>query len=135
MMIHNYMREALRTRVFRFGFPTEEAKRHVLNFCFVYCLPRSLQLQDGLAANSDNEGIEDEAVVFDEDDLLEARLTHKPSHVRSKGKAQNAGSDHVLPRVWTRFALLCGNPPNSGNAAITWSSPRREWVNDMFDDV
>ena len=41
----------------------------------------------------------------------------------------------VLPRVWTRFALLCGNPPNSGNAARTWSSPRREWVNDMFDDV
>ena len=82
-------REALRTRVFRYGFPTEEAKRHVLNFCFVYCLPRSLQLQDGLAANSDNEGIEDEAVVFDEEDLLEATLTH----VRGKGKAQNGGSN------------------------------------------
>ena len=81
-------REALRTRVFRYGFPTEEARRHVLNFCFVYCLPRSLQLQDGLAANSDNEGIEDEAVVFDEEDLLEATLTH----VRGKGKAQNGGS-------------------------------------------
>ena len=82
-------REALRTRVFRYGFPTEAAKRHVLNFCFVYCLPRSLQLQDGLAANSDNEGIEDEAVVFDEDDLLEATLTQ----VRGKGKAQNGGSN------------------------------------------
>ena len=35
-------RGALRKRVFRSGFPTEEAKRNVLNFCFVYCLPRSM---------------------------------------------------------------------------------------------
>ena len=77
-------REALRTRVFRSGFPTEEAKRNVLNFCFVYCLPRSMQLQEGLAENSDNEGIEDEPVAFDEEDLLEATLTH----VKGGGKRQ-----------------------------------------------
>ena len=58
------------------GFPTEEAKRNVLNFCFVYCLPRSMQLQEGLMDNSENEGIEDEPVAFDAEDLLEATLTH-----------------------------------------------------------
>ena len=78
-------REALRKRVLGKGFPTDEAKRNVLNFCFVYCLPRSLQIQGGLAANSDDEDIVDEAVVFDEDDLLEATLTH----VRGKGKTLN----------------------------------------------
>ena len=77
-------REALRARVFRSGFPTEEAKRNVLNFCFVYCLPRSMQLQEGLAENSDNEDIKDEAVAFDEDDLLAATLTH----VKGSGKRQ-----------------------------------------------
>ena len=77
-------REALRARVIRSGFPTEEAKRNVLNFCFVYCLPRSMQLQEGLAENSDNEDIEDEPVAFDEDDLLAATLTH----VKGCGKRQ-----------------------------------------------
>ena len=77
-------REALRARVFRSGFPTEEAKRNVLNFCFVYCLPRSMQLQEGLMDNSDYEGIEDEPVAFDAEDLLEATLTH----VKGSGKRQ-----------------------------------------------
>ena len=77
-------REALRARVIRSGFPTEEAKLNVLNFCFVYCLPRSMQLQEGLAENSDNEGIEDEPVAFDQDDLLAATLTH----VKGSGKMQ-----------------------------------------------
>ena len=77
-------REALRARIIRSGFPTEEAKLNVLNFCFVYCLPRSMQLQEGLAENSDNEGIEDEPVAFDQDDLLAATLTH----VKGSGKMQ-----------------------------------------------
>ena len=34
--------------------------------------------------NSDNEGIEDEPVAFDEEDLLEATLTH----VKGSGKRQ-----------------------------------------------
>ena len=73
----NCWRDALRARVFRFGFPTEEVKRYVLDFCFVYCLPRSLQLQDGLEANSDNEGlVDDEQVTLDQDDLLTAMVTH-----------------------------------------------------------
>ena len=77
-------REALRARIIRSGFPTEEAKLNVLNFCFVYCLPRSMHLQEGLAENSDNEGIEDEPVAFDQDDLLAATLTH----VKGSGKMQ-----------------------------------------------
>ena len=69
-------RQALRRRVFRDFFPTDEVKRLVLSFCFVYCLPRSLQLADGLAANSDNEHIEDLPVALCEDDLETATLTH-----------------------------------------------------------
>ena len=65
----------MRARVFRFGFPTEEVKRHVLTFCFVYCLPRHLQLQSGLAENSDNEGLEDAPVALTEEDLLQATAT------------------------------------------------------------
>ena len=73
----NCWRDALRARVFRFGFPTEELKRYVLDFCFVYCLPRSLQLQDGLEANSDNEGLVDDVqMILDEDDLLTATATY-----------------------------------------------------------
>ena len=87
-------REALRARVFRFGFPTEEVKRHVLAFCFVYCLPRHLGLQGGLAENSDNEGLEDIQVALTEEDLLQATATR----VRGAGKADadsldNGGGD------------------------------------------
>ena len=31
--------EALRSRIFQFGFPTKEVKRFAVNFCFVFCLP------------------------------------------------------------------------------------------------
>ena len=41
-------REALRKRTFAYGFPTDEVKRFVLNFCIVHFLARDLQLQDGL---------------------------------------------------------------------------------------
>ena len=48
-------RQALRAQVTRLGgFPTEEVKRYMLDFSFVYFLPRSLALEDGLAPNSDN---------------------------------------------------------------------------------
>ena len=87
--------EALRARVFRFGFPTEEVKRHVLSFCFVYCLPRHLGLQGGLAENSDNEGLEDMQVALTEEDLLQATATR----VRGGGKADdgmdNNGGDSM----------------------------------------
>ena len=84
-------RQALLRRAFLFEFPTEEAKRLVLNFCFVYFLPRSLQAQEGLEPNSDNEDLEDAAVAFDEHDLLEATLTHV------RGKRKSPESENTLP--------------------------------------
>ena len=84
-------REALRARVFRFGFPTEEVKRHALTFCFVYCLPRHLGLQGGLAENSDNEGLEDIQVALTEEDLLQATATR----VRGAGKVDADGLDNT----------------------------------------
>ena len=71
------LRQALLRRAILFGFPTEEVKRYVLNFCFVYFLPRSLHLHEGLEPNSDNECVDhDEIFTFNDDDLLEATLTH-----------------------------------------------------------
>ena len=69
------------------GFPTLEVKRFVLNFVFVHCLPRQTRLVDGLEENSDNEELEDELVDFqlDEDDLLQATLTH----VRGSGREED----------------------------------------------
>ena len=69
-------RHALRARVLCFGFPTEEIKRFALNFCFVYFLPRDLQLSEGLVENSDNEALEDEEMALSEADLLLAQHTH-----------------------------------------------------------
>lgn len=64
-------------------------KCFALNFCFAYCLPREQRLIDGLAQDSDNEGMEDELVLaLDEDDLLEATRTH------IKGSKPVDGSDH-----------------------------------------
>ena len=78
-------RQALRARTFRNGFPTDEVKRFVLNFCIVYFLPRELQLQDELHPNSDNEDIVDDLdLALDDEDLNLATLTH----VRGAGKAQ-----------------------------------------------
>ena len=70
--------QALREHAGRVGFPTQEVKTLVLNFVFTYCLPRELQLVDGLAENSDNEGLVDELqdLELDEDELLEATATH-----------------------------------------------------------
>ena len=56
---HITWRQALGAWIDRRGFPTEEVKRYVLNFCFVYCLPRKLQSDGDLVSNSDNEGLED----------------------------------------------------------------------------
>ena len=72
------------------GFPTEELKRYVLNYAFVYCLPRSLQPDQDLAANSDNEDLKDEVCHFDEDELQQATGTR----VRGAGKeAANAAEE------------------------------------------
>ena len=78
-------RQALRCRAFRYGFPTDEMKRFVLNFCIVYFLPRDMQLQDGLYPNSDNEDmVDDFDLALDEEALDLATLTH----VRGAGKSQ-----------------------------------------------
>ena len=82
-------RQALRARVLRYGFPTEEVKRFAINFCFAYFLPRHLQPTEGLAENSDNENLEDEPVTFLEEDLLQARLTH----VRGAPKMEAANNE------------------------------------------
>lgn len=80
-------RQALRARTFRNGFPTDEVKRFVLNFCIVYFLPRELQLQDELQPNSDNEDIVDDLdLALDDEDLNLATVTH----VRGAGKVQAA---------------------------------------------
>ena len=70
-------RHALRARVHHFGgFPTEEIKRLVLNFCMTYFLPRSVQSQEALCENSDNENIVDDAdLVLDPEDMEVATLT------------------------------------------------------------
>jgi uncharacterized UBP type Zn finger protein len=52
-------RQALVNRLQRHGFPTEESRRYLHNFCFVYCLPRELQSDADLHINSDNEDMED----------------------------------------------------------------------------
>ncbi|CAJ1456522.1 unnamed protein product, partial [Effrenium voratum] len=67
-------RHALRFRLLRDGFPTEEVKQFAQNFCFVYGLPRELQPSDKLEENSDNE-FEDEPMEPEEEDLLAAQAT------------------------------------------------------------
>ena len=74
------------------GFPTEEIKRFILNYAFVYCLPRSLQPDNDLAANSDNEDLKDQVYHFEEDELQEAIKTR----VRGAGDAQ-AADEHAAP--------------------------------------
>ena len=68
------------------GFPTEELRRYVLNYAFVYCLPRQLQPDNDLAANSDNEAVEDVACHFEKEDLEEAAKTR----VRGAGTKKEA---------------------------------------------
>ena len=69
----------------RVGFATKEVKRYAMNFIFTYCLPRQARLVDGLQENSDNEDLVDGVVdmALEEEDLLEATLTH----VRGSGRA------------------------------------------------
>ena len=82
--------EALRSRIFQFGIPTEEVKRFAVNFCFVFCLPRDLRgLTNNLEENSDNEGLEDELLALDENDMLEATLTHVKG---KRAKPEEAGA-------------------------------------------
>ena len=81
-------REALRTRVLGRGFPTEEVRRYVLGFCFVYCLPRELQPDGDLAANSDNEALEDVVEHLSRDDLEVAMLTHVRGGRKEEGEVE-----------------------------------------------
>jgi hypothetical protein len=86
-------REALRKRTFAYGFPTDEVKRFVLNFCIVHFLARDLQLQDGLYPNSDDEDVADDLdLALNEDDLVLATLPH----VRGGGKAHGSQEDEPI---------------------------------------
>ena len=86
-------RQALRKRTFTYGFPTDEVKGFVLNFCMVHFLTRDLHLQDGLYPNSEDEDmVDDMDLVLDEEDLDLATLTH----VRGAGKAQGSQEDEPI---------------------------------------
>ena len=82
-------KEALLSHAARVGFPTIEVKQLVMNHVFTYCLPRQTRLVGGLEENSDNEDITDDcaSIALDEEDLLEATLTH----VRGSHKEQSDG--------------------------------------------
>ena len=75
------------------GFPTEELKRYLLNYAFVYCLPRSLQPEQDLAANSDNEGLKDEIHHFNEEELQQASKTR----VRGNGSQEEGAAGDSPP--------------------------------------
>ena len=77
------------------GFATEGIKRYAMNFIFTYCLPRQIRLTDGLHENSDNEDLKDEVVdmALDEEDLLEATLTHVRGSCRAAERADYTQSD------------------------------------------
>jgi len=83
--------QALMQHASQVHFQTQEVKHLVLNFVFTYCLPRQARLVDGLEENSDNEELVDELsdVELDEDDLLEATLTH----VRGSGAGDPIDED------------------------------------------
>ena len=93
------------------GFPTQEARRLTLNFCFAYCLPREMHLKDGLVENSDNEDLEDELVdlALDEDELLEATMTRVKGNRR--GKEQEAlGPNYQEPDATEDEEAAAGEP-------------------------
>eukprot|EP00971_Amphidinium_carterae_P129434 2563678-Amphidinium_carterae.2 len=85
-------RQALRHWLWSSGLPTEteSVKRYILNFCFVYCLPRELQSSTDLHCNSDDEEIQDEVIQFEDDDILEAMHTH----VRGSRTTDVDGKEH-----------------------------------------
>eukprot|EP00435_Cladocopium_sp_Y103_P060188 s1242_g22.t1 len=88
-------KDALITHASRVGFATEEVKRFAMNFIFTYCLPRQVRLVDGLHENSDNEDLADEVVdmALDDEDLLEATLTHVRGSGRGAEEADYTQSD------------------------------------------
>ena len=80
----------MRRRTFAYGFPTDEVKHFVLNFCIVHFLARDLQLQDDLYPNSDDEDMADDLdLALDEEDMVLATLTR----VRGGGNAQGSQED------------------------------------------
>ena len=89
-------KEALLTHARSISFLTEEVKRMVMSFVFTYCLPRQMHSIDGLEENSDNEDMTDELadIALEEDDLLEATLTHVRGSGRQDPSAEgNNGSE------------------------------------------
>lgn len=89
-----------------------------------------------MAANGDNEGIEDEAVVFDEDEChrdtndsvsLEATLTH----VRGKGKGTECWEHSCASTNFS--ASLCGRQTLQGCKNLVISTKGMGHP-DMFDD-
>ena len=103
-------REALRLAWTRAGgFPTEELKRYVLSYAFVYCLPRTLQPDANLAANSDNEGMEDVIFHFEKDELDEAMKTR----VRGAGAAQEQAPAADEAQEEQTHEATAAAPPNT----------------------
>ena len=103
-------REALRLAWTRAGgFPTEELKRYVLSYAFVYCLPRTLQPDANLAANSDNEGMEDVIFHFEKDELDEAMKTR----VRGAGAAQGQAPAADEAQEEQTHEATAAAPPNT----------------------
>ena len=70
-------RQVLRIQVQKFGgFPTEEVRRFVIQFCMTYFLPRGMRCEEALCENSDNEDVADDLdVVLGPEDLDLATLT------------------------------------------------------------
>lgn len=111
-------RHALRARIYRFGFPTEEVKRFAVNFCFVYYLPRELQCMDGRVDNSDNEGFTDDApLALTDEDLTRAMLTH----VRGRRAEED---DATAAADTTRLYALTKEMFHLSEAI--WLEPQRE---------
>jgi hypothetical protein len=127
-------RFALRDRAFRYGFPTDEVKRFVLNFCVVHFLPRGLQQHEALHPNSDDEdAVDDVDLELDEEDLTLAALTH----VRGAGKADAHGdasdaeeeeddaADPIAPAHQKRTALFDLTMGMFQISSAAWLAPER----------
>ena len=90
--------EALRARWTRaHGFQTAELKRYVLNYAFVYCLPRQLQPEEELAANSDNENLKDAPCHLEEQELQRAKATRIRGEEANENQAEGQDQEDPAP--------------------------------------
>ena len=102
-------RQALRARTFRNGFPTDEVKRFVLNFCIVYFLPRELQLQDELqSCCSLNLQVRNTSQPLTP--VPPPSYTRGPSHSSTVLQRRRTPSSGKLPRLWGGGCSI-GPPP------------------------